>query len=245
MAKSWDELSYFRKDKELRNLADQLGIDMNEYSRNNYDRHGLKSYEDLEQDIAKAAANNYDYRESLAAGKASGNKHFKDIGDGISNMSEAWAVHKGMHNVYKDNGNGGNYSSENDRANVAKSLNADYHESIMDDIKSDISDDVSGRDDDEGSGGSSGRQMSNKTYNDWLAETGKATPAFSASAMAGAGVQPTSDLTSTEDYANRMLQERMKGITGDRNLLEKGKFNQGAYVLANLGSKEFSSTGGA
>ena len=245
MAKSWDELGYGRQDKELRNLAEQFGLDMNDYSRNNYDHHGLKSFEDLEKDIVAAAANDYDYRESLAAGKASGNKHFKDLGDGISSMSEVWAVGKGMKGVYKDNGNTGNYSSENDRANVTKSLTGDYHEGVLDDIKEEIKSGISGpKDDDEDGSGSSATKSSNKTYNDWLAETGKATPAFSASAMAGAGVEPTSDLTSTEDYANRMLQDRMRGIVGDRNLLEKGKFNQGAYVLANLGSREFSSTGG-
>jgi len=151
MAKSWDDLEYHKKDKKLREYADQYGIDPSDYARGERESgaYGNKgSWDDFEKDVLAAAANDYDTRRSIEAGKAADNKRFAGIGDGISNLSELHDVNKALKGTHKDMGNTGKFSSANDYGNVTSYLVEDQMEKFgskfasskaVDDLKAEMS----------------------------------------------------------------------------------------------------------
>ena len=106
MAKTYDEKGYFGKQNYLTKQAERYGIDLDEYevNGNNSGREfggDLKSMSDLEKEVARNMSMDYDVRESIAAGKGSGNKRFKDLGNGISGIDEAFAATKAMKQYHK------------------------------------------------------------------------------------------------------------------------------------------------
>ena len=130
MAKDWDKLDYFKKQQKLREMGDALGVDLSRYGDEGETTarpgmRGSKGYttEDYEKAVVNAMQNDYDTRRSIEAGKMSGNKRFNDIGDGISNIGEAYAANRALKKVHKkDMGNSGNFSSANDYGNVTNYL---------------------------------------------------------------------------------------------------------------------------
>ena len=117
MAKTYDDKGYIGKQNYLTEQAERYGIDLDEYevNGNNSGREfgdDLKSMADLENEIARNMSLDYDVREAIAAGINSGNERFTDLGDGISNIDEAFAATKAMKQTHKkDLGNTGNFSS--------------------------------------------------------------------------------------------------------------------------------------
>ena len=106
-------------------MAEQYGIDPGDYARNERESGaygGKGDWNDFTNAVLKAGANDYDTRRSIEAGKASGNKRFDNIGDGISNIGELNAVNQAMKKTHKDMGNTGNFSSANDYGNVTNYL---------------------------------------------------------------------------------------------------------------------------
>ena len=130
MAKDWDKLGYSKQQQKLREMGDAFGIDRSRYGEegDNGSRPGMrgsKGYttEDYEKAVVNAMQNDYDTRRAIEAGKLSGNKRFNDIGEGISNIGEAYAANRALKKVHKkDMGNSGNFSSANDYGNVTNYL---------------------------------------------------------------------------------------------------------------------------
>ena len=129
MAKDWDKLDYFKKQKKIREMGIALGISHSRYGEEGETTSrpgmpGSKGYttEDYEKAVVNAMQNDYDTRRSIEAGKASGNKRFADIGDGISNISEAYSANLALKKTHKDMGNTGKFSSANDYGNVTNHL---------------------------------------------------------------------------------------------------------------------------
>ena len=133
MAKSYEKLDYFGKEDFLRNEAKKYGINTSDYSQNQREsgNFGTKgSYEDLERDVLNASRSDNSTGQAIMAGKMSGNDRFKDVGDGISSMSELFTVSQAMKKTHKDMGNTGNFSSANDLGNVASHLSREYEDSF-------------------------------------------------------------------------------------------------------------------
>ena len=74
MAKDWEDKGYFGKMKSARKMSEHLGVDYKDYGSSRPGHYTTKKgdYQDFQEDVAKAASNNYDYRRSLEAAKAAG-----------------------------------------------------------------------------------------------------------------------------------------------------------------------------
>ena len=126
MAKDWEDKGYWGKRDSLDQIGESLGYDYRDYSDNdtetgrNYTSKGTR--EDYENAVINAAEHSAIYQGALQAGKASDNKRFASLGDGISNAAELGNLHTAMKKTHKDMGNTGNYSSANDRGNVTSYL---------------------------------------------------------------------------------------------------------------------------
>ena len=233
MAKDWEDLSYHQKDKKLLQMADQYGIDPGDYARSERESGaygGKGDWDDFTNAVIQAGANDYDTRRSIEAGKASGNKRFADIGDGISNIGELNAVNSAMKKTHKDMGNTGNFSSANDYGNVTSYLaNAQAKsakDEIMNEVNSQISQAMSRDKDDDGN--SSSDTNTNMTYNEFLGLEGeiqKATSGFGAT-------------NTPAQQAQGMLFNAVNKIAKDEDKMEKAKFNQDKYNLE-VGSNIF------
>ena len=234
MAKTYDEKDYFGKQNYLKEQADRYGIDLDEYEvlGNNSGREfndNLKSMSDLENEIARNMSMDYDVRESIAAGIGSGNKRFEDLGDGISNIDEAYAATKAMQKYHKkDLGNTGNFSSANDYSNVSGSLQRNYVDQIKQDIKDDLGnaatpDNVSEENDEDKYTGSFYDHVPGSLEE----ATAKATSGFNA------------DGTPAQKSAEQLLSETVAKTASDSEKMGQGRFNQGMYALTNLGGRSF------
>ena len=227
MAKDWEDLDYHQKDKKLYEYADQYGIDPGDYSRNARESgaYGKKGdWDDFENDVLAAAANDYDTRNSIDAGKAAGNSNFDDIGDGISDLSELFDVNKALKNTHKDMGNTGKFSSSNDFGNVSNYLNQSAataaRDEVMNEVNSQISQAVTGdKDDDDDS--SSSETNTNMTYNEFLGLQGEIDKASS-----GFGATDT-----PAQQAQNMLFNAVNEIASDQDKMNKSKYNQDKYNL--------------
>lgn len=152
--KSYDDLDYFQKRRKTLELAEQMGIDKNDYNVNGggreyFDKKG--DFGDLEDAVADAYANDYDVRRSLEAAKLYANddegrlKSIEGLPKGISGIGEAYDTYQWMKGVHKDElNNGGKFSSANDYANITDYfVGKDRQENIYDPMDS-----MSGRIDD-------------------------------------------------------------------------------------------------
>ena len=234
MAKTYDEKDYFGKQNYLTEQAGRYGIDLDEYeiNGNNSGREfgdDLKSMADLENEIARNMSMDYDVREAIAAGINSGNERFEGLGDGISDIDEAFAATKAMKQTHKkDLGNSGNFSSANDYSNVSGYLNksaaASAEDAIMNKVNSQISQAMT-RDD---ADSSSSETNTNMTYNEFLGLEGEVQKASS-----GFGATDT-----PAQQAQDMLFNAVNEIASDEDKMNKSKYNQDRYNLE-LGSKIF------
>ena len=238
MAKSYQDKGYWGKQDYLKEQAERYGIDLSEYEvlGNNSGKEGLggdlKSQQDLENAIARSAANDYDVRESIAAGKATGSKHYKDLGDGISNIDEVFAANRAMKKTHKNAmGNTGNFSSANDYGNVTAYMQQKSTDQMMEDIKNDVLGSMEDKGDKDKDKEDEYTHVG--SFNDFhngasLAEvTAKATSGFNA------------DGTPAQVAADELLASKMSEVAGDKDKMEQGKFRQGKYVLDNLNASTF------
>jgi hypothetical protein len=117
----YDKLGYHGKLEADKRMAGQYGIDVSEYGNQGRPGGGgvqKKSWDDLKQDVASAASNDYDVRRSIEAAQLAGNKKAQKIGS-ISNASEAYAATRFMEKTHKNRmGNTGAYDGANDQGNV-------------------------------------------------------------------------------------------------------------------------------
>lgn len=71
--KSYEDLDYFQKRQKTFELAEHMGIDKNDYNHTNSGRGQFADnkgdFSQLEEDVARAYANDYDVRRSLEAAK--------------------------------------------------------------------------------------------------------------------------------------------------------------------------------
>ena len=225
MAKDWADLDYHKKDKKLREMADQFGIDPGDYSRNARESgaYGKKGdWDDFTNAVLQAGTNDYDTRRSIEAGKASGNKRFDDIGDGISNIGELNAVNRAMKKTHKDMGNTGNFSSANDYGNVTNYLaNAQAksaQDEVMSQVQGQISQAMSGSKNDDGDSNTNSYGPSYNEFYGLEGEVRKASSGF------GATNTPASE-------AQNMLFNTVNEISKDEEMMEDAKFNQDKYAL--------------
>ena len=71
----------YEKQQGVRDLAVKYGIDLDSYADNGNHRTGIGGAEwnQLQRDVARAASNDYDLRETISAAAASGKKKAIDI----------------------------------------------------------------------------------------------------------------------------------------------------------------------
>ena len=237
MAKSYQDKGYWGKQDYLKEQADRYGIDLDEYEvlgNNSGKEFGkdLKSMQDLENAIARSAANDYDVRESLAAGKATGSKHYKDLGDGISNIDEAFAATKAMKKTHKNAlENTGDFSSANDYGNVTAYMQAKSADQMMQDIK----DDILGSMEDKGD--------KDKDKEEEYTHVGSWNDFYNGGSLKEATAKATSgfnsDGTAAQVGVDELLASKLSEVAGDKNKMEQGKFRQGKYVLDNLNASTY------
>ena len=136
MGKSYSEKGYFGQQKFLKEQAERFGLDISEYNLSGGGRefHELKSREDLENDIAREMHNDYDSRTTINAAIEANSKGSNKLPTGISNIDEAYQVHKYMKNAHKDAGNTGNFNSANDYGNVTRDYVEDAAEKRMEGV---------------------------------------------------------------------------------------------------------------
>ena len=140
MPKKYEDLNWTNKRHYLKDLAKDVGIDHRDYDILNSGRHrpGSGSIErpdikQLERDIADKFANDYDTRRAMEAASMSGAKGAKDLPKGISNMKEAYDVHKFLKKTHKKElDRTGEFSSANDYANVADHFVKQDREEMLD-----------------------------------------------------------------------------------------------------------------
>ena len=139
MAKKYEDLSWSDKRRYLRDVSEDMGIDHRDYDTLGGGGRGKsgairsKSLEDLESDLADKFANDYDTRRAMEAASMSGAKGAGDLPVGISNMKEAYDVHKFLKKTHeKELDRGGAFSSANDYANVTKHFVEKDREEMLD-----------------------------------------------------------------------------------------------------------------
>ena len=119
-------------------MAEQYGVDLDQYGnteRPGASYTGKKDWDQLSDDVAAAAANDYDLRRSIEAAQASGNKKAQAIGN-ISNASEAYAATRFMEKTHKNRmENGGAYDGANDQGNVTNYWTNKQKDKEADDFK--------------------------------------------------------------------------------------------------------------
>lgn len=135
MGKSYSEKGYFGQENFLKEQAERFGLNIDDYSLSGSGREfDLKSRQDLENDIAREMHNDYDSRTTINAAIEANSKGADKLPTGISNIDEAYQVHKYMKNAHRDAGNTGNFSSANDYGNVSRDYVERAAEKRMDGI---------------------------------------------------------------------------------------------------------------
>ena len=137
MSKSdYRKLRYSQRRPKTLQLADQFGVDKDDYNylssgREQFNKKG--DFGDLEDAVARAIANDYDVRRSTEAARMSGAKRADGLPIGISNISEAYDVHKFLKRTHRKKLDGGkNFGSANDYAGVTKHFVEKDREEMLD-----------------------------------------------------------------------------------------------------------------
>ena len=130
----YNKLGYFGKREADKRMAEQYGVDLSQYGNTGRPGGGgiqKKDWDQLSNDVANAAANDYDVRRSIELAQQSGNKKAQKIGS-ISNASEAYAATRFMEKTHKNRmENTGNYDGANDQGNVTKYWNDKANNFLM------------------------------------------------------------------------------------------------------------------
>ena len=122
MPKDFDEYGLSKRNKTIRELAQQMGVNRDDFEEEDTGSQGAFDQKGYEQAISDAYHNNYDVRRSLEAANLSGSEDAPKH-KGISNIKEAYETHKYLKGIHEDElKNGGKFSSNNDYGNVSRYL---------------------------------------------------------------------------------------------------------------------------
>ena len=119
--------SLYEKQQGVRDLAVKYGIDLDSYSDNGNHRTGIGGAEwnQLQRDVARAASNDYDLRETISAAAASGKKKAIEIEKEGWNYKDLSNVHKALNfqeKAAKRHGQGGTFSTTSDAMGLTRSM---------------------------------------------------------------------------------------------------------------------------
>ena len=117
MAKDFEDFDFFKKERKLTEIGKSFGLNRSDYGSMGRVAEGYDGpeYEDFNKDLVAAMNNDYDVRTAMTN---SGNS---DLPTSISNINEAYEVHKFLKKAHKNElNNTGKFSSDNDYANVAQ-----------------------------------------------------------------------------------------------------------------------------
>ena len=229
MAKDWEDKGYWGKYDSLNDIGKSLGINYQDYSDNdsetgrNYTKKGTRS--DFEDAVLAAGEHSAIYQGALQAGKASGNKRFAGLGDGISNIAELGNLNTAMKKTHKkDMGNTGNYSSANDRGNVLSYLNEEYEQSFKDDILDDVRNSIpkQNKDDDDDDKST----VAGPSYIDHFGldeEIAKATAGYNADGT------PAGPRLNAQSFLSKAVKD---AVYGPQDAMGKAHNNQDQYALS-------------
>ena len=227
MAKDWEDFSYDKKDKKLLQMAEQYGIDSGDYARSERESGaygGKGDWDDFTNAVIQAGANDYDTRRSIEAGKASGNKRFADIGDGISNIGELYAANSAMKKTHKDMGNTGKFSSANDYGNVTSYLAEEYEQSFKDDILEEVRNSIPKQD--KGDDDDNESTVAGPSYIDHFGldeEIAKATAGYNADGT------PAGPRLNAQSFLSKAVKD---AVFGPQEVMDKAHNNQDQYALS-------------
>ena len=112
--KDYNKLSYLDQEKFKREVSEIYGLNIAGPSGGKPGEHTYRSRDAEDSDFINALANDFDVRMAMSAANAAGkSKAFGKV-EGISNIGDAWRVHKGMKKTHGKI-TGGDYASANDQ----------------------------------------------------------------------------------------------------------------------------------
>lgn len=120
--------SLLEKQRETFKLAEHYGIDLNNYSEDDGNpRTGIGGAEmnQLRKDVATAASNDYDLRETLSAAASSGKSKAQKIlkeGWSYKDLSAISNAHNFQEKAAKRHGQGGNFETASDAMGLTRSM---------------------------------------------------------------------------------------------------------------------------
>ena len=119
--------SLYEKQQGVRDLAIKYGIDLDSYADDGNHRTGIGGAEwnQLQRDVARAASNDYDLRETISAAAASGKKKAIEIEKEGWNYKDLSNVHKALNfqkKAAKRHGQGGTFSTTSDAMGLTRSM---------------------------------------------------------------------------------------------------------------------------
>ena len=117
----------YEKQQGVRDLAVKYGIDLDSYADDGNHRTGIGGAEwnQLQRDVAQAASNDYDLRETISAAAASGKKKAIEIEKEGWNYKDLSNVHKALNfqkKAAKRHGQGGTFSTTSDAMGLTRSM---------------------------------------------------------------------------------------------------------------------------
>jgi len=116
---SIDDKPWYVKEREMRSLGEQYGVDYEDYQRDGRGGSGRDDYERFEKDVIAAGSNDYDTRRSIEAAKLAGYEGAADLDNGLNTLQSLQDATDFMRGVHEDElGHTGKFSSINDYANV-------------------------------------------------------------------------------------------------------------------------------
>ncbi len=135
--KNWDAQNWSQKEATRAKLMKEYGLDRIDDRQTEITGRGGYDAEAEEAAIARALANDYDVRESMKYGRDVDNKHFKDLGSGISNMSEVTSALRAMQKYGNKELDINKVNSANDSAQIAQDLFAKSRDDLISSMKVD------------------------------------------------------------------------------------------------------------
>ena len=114
-------------DKNARKAMERYGIDRSKYTSSGLKARGVGTYkgtyEDMENDLIKAARSDYDTRRAIEAAAMGGDERALGFAeDGIGSLGDVLNVQDMQRKQHKELGNGGDFSSASDFAGLSYKL---------------------------------------------------------------------------------------------------------------------------
>jgi|TARA_B100001094_G_C18180460_1_gene800607 hypothetical protein len=123
MPKDWEKLGPGKQAKLAREYGELFDIDRDQFQEKDTGSQGYFDSDAYRAAIAKAANDNYEFKESIELAKLSGYEGADDLSKGINNMDELQNAYHFMKGIHEDElKNTGKFSSANDLGNVTNYL---------------------------------------------------------------------------------------------------------------------------